>query len=400
MLGAFDPLDKIASPVEGAGFLVYDRASGQMMAKGEKAGKHGKRRKMKPAPDQIATGESDSYNTHRFSVAPMLDWTDRHYRFFARLLSRHARLYTEMVTSAAIIHGDRSRLLDFDAAEHPLALQLGGCDPQELVTAARIGADWGYDEINLNVGCPSDRVQSGRFGACLMATPELVADCVAAMQAAVRVPVTVKCRIGIDDRDHYEDLQQFVATVSATGVHTFIVHARKAWLHGLSPKQNREIPPLRYPDVYRLKQEFPQLDIVINGGIDSLAACRTHLDVVDGVMLGRAAYHDPWLLARVDSRLFGTEDPFTTRHDVLEAFLPHVERELAAGRRLCQISRHVLGLFHGCPGGKRFRRYLAENAYHSDAGIDVLHAAAALVPHTCAAPEAQSPAAIRSGRCG
>ncbi|MCG3168966.1 MAG: tRNA-dihydrouridine(20/20a) synthase [Pseudomonadales bacterium] len=309
----------------------------------------------------------------------MMEWTDRHYRYFARLLSRRVRLYTEMVTSAAIVHGDRARLLDFDAAEHPLALQLGGSDPRELALAARIGADRGYDEINLNCGCPSDRVQSGRFGACLMAEPALVADCVAAMQAAVAVPVTVKCRIGIDLRDSYEELAAFVSTIAAAGARTVIVHARKAWLQGLSPKENREIPPLHYPTVYRLKQDFPALRIVINGGIASLDACTAHLEHVDGVMLGRAAYHDPWLLARVDSRLFGDTDPLRTRHEALEAFLPYVERELAHGRRLCQLSRHVLGLFHGCPGGKRFRRYIAEHAYRADAGMGVLRAAAALV---------------------
>ncbi|HMV71615.1 MAG TPA: tRNA dihydrouridine(20/20a) synthase DusA [Pseudomonadales bacterium] len=321
--------------------------------------------------------------SHRFCVAPMMEWTDRHFRYFARLLSRRALLYTEMVTSAAIMHGERDRLLGFDAAEHPLALQLGGSDPHELATAARVGVEYGYDEINLNVGCPSDRVQSGRFGACLMAEPALVGDCVAAMQAVADVPVTVKCRIGIDDRDSPEELVHFVATVASAGARTVIVHARKAWLHGLSPKENREIPPLRYPIVYGLKREFPQLQIVINGGIDSLDACEDHLHHVDGVMLGRSAYHDPWLLAQVDSRLFGETDPVQTRHQALEAFLPYVAREIAAGRRLCQISRHVLGLFHGCPGGKRFRRYIAENAYRSGAGIDVLRDAAALVPRDC-----------------
>lgn len=321
--------------------------------------------------------------SHRFCVAPMLEWSDRHFRFFARLLSRRALLYTEMVTSAAIIHGDRDRLLDFDASEHPLVLQLGGGDPRELASAARIGAEWGYDEINLNVGCPSDRVQSGRFGACLMAEPELVGDCVAAMRAAVAVPVGVKCRIGIDDRDSYEELAYFVATIAAAGTRTLVVHARKAWLRGLSPKENREIPPLHYPTVYRLKQDFPTLQIVINGGIDSLAACHEHLQRVDGVMLGRSAYHDPWLLADVDAQLFDGMKPSWTRHQALEAFLPYVERQLAGGRRLHQISRHVLGLFHGFPGGRRFRRHIAENAHQPGAGIEVLRAAAALVPRDC-----------------
>ena len=310
----------------------------------------------------------------------MMEWTDRHCRYFLRLLSRRALLYTEMVTSAAIVHGDRARLLDFDAAEHPVALQLGGSDPRELATSARIGADWGYDEINLNVGCPSDRVQSGRFGACLMAEPRLVADCVAAMGAAVAVPVTVKCRIGIDERDSYEELSEFVRLVSEAGARTVIVHARKAWLSGLSPKENREIPPLVYPTVYAIKRDFPALEIVLNGGIHSLADCREHLGHVDGVMLGRAAYHDPWMLAGVDSALFGEPQPVATRHEALEAFLPYVERELRAGRRLCQISRHVLGLFQGCPGGRRFRRHIAENAYREGAGVAVLREAAACVP--------------------
>jgi tRNA-dihydrouridine synthase A len=285
-----------------------------------------------------------------------------------------------MVTSAAIVHGDRARLLDFDAAEHPVALQLGGSDPRELAESARIGEQWGYTEINLNVGCPSDRVQSGRFGACLMAEPKLVAECVAAMRAAVRVPVTVKCRIGIDERDSYEELHEFVRRVSEAGSHTVIVHARKAWLSGLSPKENREIPPLLYPTVYRIKQDFPALDIVINGGIDSLDACREHLRHVDGVMLGRAAYHNPWLLAAVDAELFGDAREPISRHEVLEAFLPYVEQQLRSGRRLCQISRHVLGLFQGCPGGRRFRRHIAEHGYREDAGIEVLRAAAACVP--------------------
>ena len=324
--------------------------------------------------------------SHRFCVAPMMEWTDRHCRYFLRLLSRHALLYTEMVTSAAIVHGDRARLLDFDAAEHPLALQLGGSDPRELAESARIGEQWGYDEINLNVGCPSDRVQSGRFGACLMAEPPLVAECVAAMGAAVTVPVTVKCRIGIDERDSYEELHAFVRLVSEAGARTVIVHARKAWLSGLSPKENREIPPLVYPTVHRIKQDFPRLTIVINGGIDTLEGCHEQLRHVDGVMLGRAAYHNPWLLARVDAELFGDAHPVPSRHDALEAFLPYVERELRAGRRLCQISRHVLGLFQGCPGGRRFRRHIAEQGYRDGAGIEVLREAAACVPRDMAAP--------------
>jgi tRNA-dihydrouridine synthase A len=310
----------------------------------------------------------------------MMEWTDRHCRFFLRLLSRHARLYTEMVTSAAIVHGDRERLLGFDPAEHPVALQLGGADPRELAEAARIGADYGYDEINLNCGCPSDRVQTGRFGACLMGEPALVAACVAAMRAAVRVPVTVKCRIGIDDRDSWEELMDFATRVRDAGADALIVHARKAWLQGLSPKQNREIPPLSYPTVYRLKQEFPEWPMAINGGITTLAEVREHLRRVDGVMLGRAAYHDPYLLAGVDAALFGDGHPVPERHAVLEAFLPYVERQLAAGRRLNAMSRHVLGLFQGCPGGRRFRRHIAENGYRDGAGIEVLRDAAACVP--------------------
>ncbi|HQY70508.1 MAG TPA: tRNA dihydrouridine(20/20a) synthase DusA [Pseudomonadales bacterium] len=328
--------------------------------------------------------------SHRFCVAPMMEWTDRHCRYFLRLLSRHALLYTEMVTSAAIVHGDRARLLDFDAGEHPVALQLGGSDPRELAESARIVEQWGYVEINLNVGCPSDRVQSGRFGACLMAEPALVAECVAAMRAAVRVPVTVKCRIGIDERDSWEELHEFVRLVSEAGSRTVIVHARKAWLSGLSPKENREIPPLVYPTVYCIKQDFPALDIVINGGIDSLDACREHLRHVDGVMLGRAAYHNPWLLAQVDAELFGDAHPVPSRHEALEAFLPYVERQLRAGRRLCQISRHVLGLFQGCPGGRRFRRHIAEQGYKDDAGIEVLRDAAAWVPRDMGAPPARA----------
>jgi len=334
--------------------------------------------------------DSPELPAHRFCVAPMMEWTDRHCRYFLRLLSRRALLYTEMVTSAAIVHGDRARLLDFDAAEHPVALQLGGSDPRELAESARIGAQWGYDEINLNVGCPSDRVQSGRFGACLMAEPQLVAECVAAMRAAVRVPVTVKCRIGIDNRDSWEELREFVRLVSEAGSRTVIVHARKAWLSGLSPKENREIPPLVYPAVHRIKREFPALTVVINGGIDTLEGCREQLRHVDGVMLGRAAYHNPWLLARVDAELFGDAHPVPSRHEVLEAFLPYVERELGAGRRLCQISRHVLGLFQGCPGGRRFRRHIAEQGYRDGAGTEVLRQAAACVPRDVepAAPRA------------
>ena len=310
----------------------------------------------------------------------MMEWTDRHCRYFLRLLSRDALLYTEMVTSAAIVHGNRERLLGFDPQEHPIALQLGGSDPAELAESARIGEQWGYAEINLNVGCPSDRVQSGRFGACLMAEPALVARCVAAMRAVVDVPITVKCRIGIDDRDSYAELRDFVRHLAEAGCRTVIVHARKALLSGLSPKQNREIPPLSYPTVYRIKQDFPHLEVVINGGIETLADSQHHLAQVDGVMLGRAAYHNPYLLAGVDRLLFDDTDPVPSRHEVLDAFLPYVEQQLRAGRRLHQISRHVLGLFQGCPGGKQFRRHIAEHAYRDGAGIEVLRAAADCVP--------------------
>lgn len=314
---------------------------------------------------------------HTFCIAPMMDWTDRHCRFFHRGLTRHALLYTEMVTADAILHGDRGRLLGFDAAEQPLALQLGGSDPSKLAAAARIGADLGYTEINLNVGCPSDRVQEGRFGACLMAEPELVANCVAAMAEAVSVPVTVKCRIGIDDQDAEADLQHFIAAVSGAGCRTFIVHARKAWLKGLSPKENREIPPLDYNRVYRLKAARPDLTIIINGGIESLAACEEHLRHVDGVMLGRAAYQDPYILAGVDSRFFGDDASPITRRSALERLFPTIDGHIGRGGRLTNITRHVLGLYHGRPRGRLFRRILSEDGQRPKAGIEVLHKAIA-----------------------
>ncbi|MEM9357781.1 MAG: tRNA dihydrouridine(20/20a) synthase DusA [Pseudomonadota bacterium] len=312
------------------------------------------------------------HHSHTFCVAPMMDWTDRHCRTFHRLLSRRALLYTEMVTAEAVLHGDRMRLLGYDTIEHPVALQLGGSDPARLVEAAWIGAEEGYDEINLNVGCPSDRVQSGRFGACLMAEPELVADCIAAMAARVAVPVTVKCRIGIDDQDSEEDFSRFIDVVAAAGCRVFIVHARKAWLQGLSPKENREIPPLDYDRVYRLKSARPDLTIAINGGISDLKAAQRHLDFVDGVMLGRAAYQTPYTLADVDRLLFGDDSEIPERHDVLEALIPYVEEHIGRGGRLNNFTRHILGLFHGQPGAKAFRRYLSENATGDAAGIDVL----------------------------
>lgn len=319
---------------------------------------------------------------HTFSVAPMMDWTDRHCRAFHRGLTRRALLYTEMVTADAVIHGERDRLIGFDAAEQPVALQLGASDAGKLAEAAAIGADFGYGEINLNVGCPSDRVQEGRFGACLMAEPELVAACVKAMRAAVRIPVTVKCRIGIDAQDSEADLSRFIATVADAGCATFIVHARKAWLSGLSPKENREVPPLDYARVYRLKQARPDLTIVINGGIASLQQARTHLIHVDGVMMGRAAYQTPYLLAHVDRELFGEEHAPVSRAEALAALLPYAERHVAAGGRLSKVTRHVLGLYHGEPRGRLFRRHLSENAVLPGATADVLRKAMALVEGT------------------
>jgi tRNA-dihydrouridine synthase A len=309
---------------------------------------------------------------HTFCVAPMMDWTDRHCRAFHRILTRRARLYTEMVTAPAVIHGDRARLLALGESEHPVALQLGGADPAALAEAAAIGEAFGYDEINLNVGCPSDRVQEGRFGACLMAEPELVAACVAAMRARVSVPVTVKCRIGIDAQDDEAGLARFVAVVADAGCRTFIVHARKAWLEGLSPKENREVPPLDYARVYRLKAARPDLGIVLNGGIADLDAAEAHLQHVDGVMLGRAAYQTPYILADVDRRFFGIKAPPLTRTQAIEALLPHIARHLQAGGRLNNVARHVLGLYHGQPRARAFRRHLSELAVKDGAGMAVL----------------------------
>lgn len=314
----------------------------------------------------------------------MMDWTDRHCRYFHRLLSPHARLYTEMVTTGAVVHGDRERLLGFDPAECPLALQLGGHNPGELAAAARIGADLGYDEINLNVGCPSDRVQNGRFGACLMREPELVAEGVAAMLAAVDIPVTVKCRIGVDDQDAYSDLQRFTETMRSAGLHTLMVHARKAWLQGLSPKQNREIPPLDYARVYRLKREFPDMCIVINGGITDAPAVVEHLRHVDGVMIGRAAYHEPYVLAQIEAGLFGT--PIPQRDEVLLQLQEYIQCHLGSGQALHHITRHVLGLYHGEPGARVFRRYLSQNMHRAGAGVEVMIAAiTAMQPYARAA---------------
>lgn len=305
----------------------------------------------------------------------MMDYTDRHCRLLLRLLSRHALLYTEMVTTGAILHGDRDYLLAFNSEEHPVALQLGGSDARELAQAARIGADFGYDEINLNVGCPSDRVQNGRFGACLMAEPNVVAEGVAAMRAAVQIPVTVKTRIGIDDKDSYEELCSFVRTVVSAGCERFIIHARKAWLQGLSPKENREIPPLRYDVAYQIKRDFPQLDIVINGGILSVTDAQRHLEYVDGVMLGRASINDPYVLAGVDAQIFGAAGTIPSREDIVEAYLPYIERELSKGTRLSAMTRHLLGLFQGVPGARTWRRTLSETTFRPGAGVETVRAA-------------------------
>ena len=318
----------------------------------------------------------------RLCIAPMMDWTDRHDRYFLRLITRRARLYTEMITTGALIHGDRARFLRFDPSEHPVALQLGGADPDALARCAEFGAQAGYDEINLNCGCPSDRVQEAQFGACLMQDPKRVAAGVAAMRRAVKVPVTVKCRIGIDDSEEYSFLRDFIEIVAGEGCETFIVHARKAWLSGLSPKENREIPPLRYETVYRLKQDFPSLRIVINGGIRTLDACQEHLRHVDGVMLGREAYENPWLLADADPALFGDGPAHGDRAQVLRRMLPYVARELSEGTPLAHITRHVLGLYRGQPGGRAFRRVISQQAHRPGAGVEVIEAALAALEST------------------
>jgi tRNA-dihydrouridine synthase A len=315
----------------------------------------------------------------RLSVAPMMDWTDTHCRSFHRVLSPGVLLYTEMVHAQAVIHGDRARLLGFDAGEHPVALQLGGSDPVALAEASRIGAEWGYDEINLNVGCPSDRVQAGRFGACLMKEPPLVAECIAAMQAAVRVPVTVKCRLGVDEVEDYAVFLAFIDAVAATGCRRFVIHARKAWLQGLSPKENREIPPLRYDWVHRLKRERPGLVISINGGLRDLDDVRAQLEQVDGVMIGRAAYHEPYRLHEYAVALEG--EPPRSREALLRAWFPYVESQLSRGVALKHLTRHILGLFHAQPGGRAFRQVLSEGAPKSGAGLDLLERALAVTRH-------------------
>jgi len=307
----------------------------------------------------------------------MMDWTDRHDRAFLRCISRHVLLYTEMVTTGAILHGDRDRFLAFDASEHPVALQLGGSEPDDLAACAREGEARGYDEINLNLGCPSDRVQRGRFGACLMTEPELVAEGVAAMIEAVDIPVTVKTRIGVDAQDSYEALQAFIAKIAAAGCTSFTIHARKAWLSGLSPKENREVPPLRYDVVYDLKRDFPDLEIVLNGGVQNLDEAEQHLAKVDGVMIGRAAYQSPYILAEADRRFFGELGNPRSREEIVADFLPYVERQLTLGVPLKSITRHMLGLFNGLPGARAWRRCLSEQAHRPGAGPEVIEAALA-----------------------
>lgn len=309
----------------------------------------------------------------RLSVAPMMDWTDRHCRVFHRLLAPGARLYTEMVHANAVIHGDRERLLGYDGSEHPLALQLGGSDPELLAQAARIAQEWGYDEVNLNCGCPSDRVQAGRFGACLMREPTLVADCVAAMVAAVDIPVTVKCRLGVDDDNSYENFVNFVDQSANAGSAMFIVHARNAWLKGLSPKENREVPPLRYEWAHQLKADRPQLPIVLNGGLATVEACQAQLPALDGVMLGRAAYHDPYVLHQLEAAQTGA--PLQSREALLRAMRPYIEAQLERGLALKHITRHLLGLFHGQPGGRAFRQVLSEGAHRPGADWSLIEQA-------------------------
>lgn len=314
---------------------------------------------------------NDAYQRSlRLSVAPMMDWTDRHCRVFHRLLAPDARLYTEMVHAQAVLHGDRGRLLGFDASEHPLALQLGGSDPQQLAAASRVAQEYGYDEVNLNVGCPSDRVQAGRFGACLMKEPALVAECIAAMQDAVRIPVTVKCRLGVDEHEDYGSFRDFIDAVAAVRCTEFIVHARKAWLSGLSPKENREIPPLRYDWAYRLKQERPALRIVLNGGLRDVAQCQDALAAVDGVMIGRAAYQEPYRLHQLQCAVYGTKP--ASREHLLLGLQPYVERQLEAGVALKHISKCLLGLFHAQPGGRLFRQVLSLEAPRPSAGWDII----------------------------
>jgi len=327
----------------------------------------------KSAQDSLA-------RARRFSIAPMMDWTTRDYRAFARTLTREALLYTEMVTTGAILHGSpRERFLGYSDVEHPVALQLGGSDPAALAECAAIAEAWGYDEVNLNVGCPSDRVQNNLIGACLMEHPDKVAAAVSAMQAAASIPVTVKCRIGIDEQDEDADLARFIERVADAGCGVFIVHARKAWLEGLSPKENRDVPPLNYPRVHRLKAQYPELHIGINGGIKTLDECQAQLEKVDSVMIGREAYQNPWLLAGVDAAFYGGASPVSSRHAAARAFRPYIAGRLAEGAKLNHVTRHLLGLFQGCPGGRQFRRHLSENAHRDSAGLEVFDEALAKV---------------------
>ncbi|MFA0697226.1 tRNA dihydrouridine(20/20a) synthase DusA [Vibrio sp. 10N.222.49.C9] len=326
------------------------------------------------------TNKTSKYASNRLSVAPMLDWTDRHCRYFHRLLSQQTLLYTEMVTTGAILHG-KGDFLEYNEQEHPLALQLGGSNPVDLAACAKLAGERGYDEVNLNVGCPSDRVQNGRFGACLMAEPELVADCVSAMKDVTDIPITVKTRIGIDDQDSYEFLTKFVSTVSEKGgCEQFTIHARKAWLSGLSPKENREIPPLDYDRAYQIKKDFSDLVIAVNGGVTTLEQTKEHLQHLDGVMIGREAYHSPFILAEVDQQIFGLDTPIKKRSQVVEEMYPYIERELSNGASLGHISRHMLGLFQSMPGARQWRRYISENAHKKGAGIEVMQTALAKIP--------------------
>ena len=315
----------------------------------------------------------------RFCVAPMLDWSDRHQRMLMRIMSKHSLVYTEMVTTGALIHGDAQRYLKFNQAEHPVALQLGGSDPQAMALCSKMAEDAGYDEVNINVGCPSDRVQNGAFGACLMAEPELVAENFSAMQAVVDIPVTVKNRLAIDDMEEEETVRRFISIVSAAGCKTFIVHARKAWLKGLSPKQNRDVPPLNYELVYQMKQEFPNVEIIINGGVDSIEACKAHLNHVDGVMMGREAYHNPYVMTDVDEQIYADKQSQKSRMDVLESYKEYMQQQMSEGVYLKSMSRHLLGLFTGEAGAKAWRRYISENAHKEGAGIEIIETAASFI---------------------
>lgn len=311
--------------------------------------------------------------SRRFTLAPMMDWSDRHCRYLWRLISKHSVLYTEMVTTGALLYGNQhERHLGFSEQEHPIALQLGGCSPVDLAACSKLAEDWGYDEVNLNCGCPSDRVQEGKIGAILMAEPVLVADCIKAMQDACGIDVTVKHRIGIDDMEDYEDMCRFVETVAATGCNTFIVHARKAWLKGLSPKENREVPPLRYPLVHQLKADYPELEIIINGGLKSIEDCKQQLVEVDGVMVGREAYSNPYILAQVDKEVYGDDHKILSREEIFLQYLDYCEAQLSQGQKLHHMSRHVLGLFLGQSGARLFRRHISENIHKADAGLHTL----------------------------